>query len=203
MTSNNTIKACLMLCPSLFKSKFSVLNHLFLVSGNGYKWDNGELVSTETKVPTIEEAIVRELNDPFQYENMKPFIGLYMDDLLYDCVNMESVENCIDIATSEVVDVFKRHNKRKSDNILQIMKCDEMLNNPLVFNEEEDLYPLSKYSAILNIPYDVTDEWMLCIKDFYTFMMNSGEKMIKEYREKYQTEFNQIDKRIQIWEKTN
>lgn len=203
MTSNNTIKTCLMLYPSLFKSKFSVLNHLFLVNGNGYEWDSGELVSTETNVPTIEEAIVRELNDPFQYETMKPFIGLYMDDLLYDCVNMESVENCINTATSEVVDVFKRHNKRKSDNILQIIKCDELLNSPLVFNEEEDLYPLSKYSAILNIPYNVTDDWMLCIKDFYTFMMNSREEKIKEYIEKYKTEFNQIDKIIQIWEKKN
>lgn len=30
--------------PSLFRTRFDILNHLFLVIGNGYKWRNGQLV---------------------------------------------------------------------------------------------------------------------------------------------------------------
>jgi hypothetical protein len=50
MNVENTIKASILAYPRLYKdinyeySRQKVLDHLFIVNGNGYEWENGELV---------------------------------------------------------------------------------------------------------------------------------------------------------------
>jgi hypothetical protein len=44
MTYEQTLKRCMELYPSLFIDENSVLHHLFFVNGNGYEWENGQLV---------------------------------------------------------------------------------------------------------------------------------------------------------------
>lgn len=58
MTVKQTLKSCILLYPTIFKNKWDVYHHLFIVNGNGYAWKKGELVSSEKDaIPTIEEAI--------------------------------------------------------------------------------------------------------------------------------------------------
>ena len=49
MTIKDTIKSMIIMCPRIFPTKLSVYNHLFLTIGNGYRWENGELISEDDK----------------------------------------------------------------------------------------------------------------------------------------------------------
>ena len=62
MKVKDAVKASIMLYPTIQKTKLDVYEHMFLVIGNGYDWVNGELVA-EKRVPTVQEAIEKELND--------------------------------------------------------------------------------------------------------------------------------------------
>lgn len=57
-----TIQDCFDNYPGLFKERADVLNHLFCVIGNGYKWIDGELVDiccpTETEIHELEAHLV-------------------------------------------------------------------------------------------------------------------------------------------------
>lgn len=50
MTFKDTIKSIIIMFPRLFSTKLSVYNHLFLTNGNGYRWENGELIMEETQI---------------------------------------------------------------------------------------------------------------------------------------------------------
>jgi hypothetical protein len=45
MTPQQTIYAALYNYPSLFSNKAEVMQHMFCVIGNGYQWEDGELVA--------------------------------------------------------------------------------------------------------------------------------------------------------------
>lgn len=57
-----TIQDCFDNYPGLFKERADVLNHLFCVIGNGYEWENGELVDnympTNSEIKDLESHLV-------------------------------------------------------------------------------------------------------------------------------------------------
>ena len=67
MTIKDTIKSMIIMCPRLFSTKLSVYNHLFLTIGNGYRWENGELISEDDKVIIYRNQYINELSE-IQYK---------------------------------------------------------------------------------------------------------------------------------------
>ena len=51
MTCEETIQSLFDHFPTLFKDRSDALNHLFCVIGNGYRWENGALVSDQDMPP--------------------------------------------------------------------------------------------------------------------------------------------------------
>lgn len=50
MTLEETIQEMYNKYPILFQERRDCLNHLFCVIGNGYEWENGELISCDRKI---------------------------------------------------------------------------------------------------------------------------------------------------------
>jgi hypothetical protein len=66
----------------------------------------------------------------------------------------------------------------------------------LYITTEEELYPLCKYSKILNIPDDIKDDWKDAIKEFLDFIMTSEENEVIIYRNQYINELSEIQYKI-------
>lgn len=56
MDVNRTIAGMIHTFPSLFKNRTQALHHLFCVNGNGFEWENGELVDFYTDEQRAEYA---------------------------------------------------------------------------------------------------------------------------------------------------
>jgi hypothetical protein len=64
MTVKESLRISLLLYPSILQNKWAVYHHWFAVNGNGYEWENGELVDIcGEKNVTITEAINKPKRD--------------------------------------------------------------------------------------------------------------------------------------------
>lgn len=178
MTIKDTIKSMIIMCPKLFPTKLSVYNHLFLTNGNGYRWENGELISLDDEENcSIEDGLEALFNDELQY------------DLL---------EGYLDITTNaeDIINYFKRRNKEKLELVKVIINYKKIINEQLYITNKEKLYPLCKYAKILNIPDNIKYDWKEAIKEFLDFIFTSEEEEIVEYREKYKNELSEVEYKI-------
>lgn len=58
MTLEKQIRQSLLLHPSIFPNRWAVLHHLFIVNGNGYEWQDGELIDpTDQPEPTMADIV--------------------------------------------------------------------------------------------------------------------------------------------------
>ena len=181
MTLKDTVKSILIMYPLISPSKLSVYSHLFLTIGNGYEWINGELVSSEdSENCTIEKGLEELFNDEYQYQLLESYLDMYISNF-YD--------------PKEFVSYLKRENKQKLKLVKRILNAENIVEEELhMSNEEEEiLYPLCKYSAILNIPTDIKDDWKKGIEELYNYIMTSQEPKVVEYREKYNRELKTIE----------
>ena len=64
-TINDTVKLALLSYPTLFSSASDVLHHLFCVNGNGYYWENGELIGGEDTSTIDSNALAEKGRDNF------------------------------------------------------------------------------------------------------------------------------------------
>ena len=95
MTFKDTIKSMIIMYPLLFQTKLSVYNHLFLTIGNGYRWENGELISEDDEENcSIEDGLEALFNDKLQYD--------FLEDYLEAATDSE-----------DIINYFKRRNKEK------------------------------------------------------------------------------------------
>lgn len=180
MTLKETVKSNLIMHPLISPSKLSVYNHLFLTIGNGYKWINGELISSEdSENCTIEKGLEKLFNDEYQYELLASYLDMYIPNL---------------DDPKELVSYLKRENKQNFKLVKRILNAENIVEEELhMSNKEDELYPLSKYSAILNIPTDIKDDWKKGIEELYNYIMTSQEPKVVEYREKYNRELKTIE----------
>jgi hypothetical protein len=190
MTVKDTLKEMVLTYPRIFNSKLSLYNHLFLTVGNGYVWFNGELCdsiindfqiiekSNENMIndyQIIEKSIENVLTDNFSYDLMDPYL-----------------DTCEE--TKSIIEYFKIFNKNRLKEIKTILNVDDIINENLEYSllkkQDEEmlgepfLYPLSQYSAILNIPNDIKNDWKEAIKEFYNFIIKSQDENIIKYKEK-------------------
>lgn len=195
MTVKDTLKDMILTYPRIFNSKLSLYNHLFLTVGNGYVWFNGELcdryndgIMTKSFIndyQIIEKSIEKVLNDDFSYDLMESYL-----------------DTCKE--TKSIIEYFKNFNKNSLKQIKTILNTDNIINENLDYSliKEYDeyigmkqyqiLYPLSEFSAILNIPDNIKEDWKKAIKEFYDFIITSQDENIIKYKEKNSDLLNTI-----------
>lgn len=150
MNVYNTVKRNLMLYPSIFKNKWDIYHHLFIVNGNGYEWKRGELIDFEdTRIPSTKYIVDKAFNLHFKHSCV-----LKIDVLLKNA--LESTKN--DIITA--LDWEKN---------IDIFECDR-----------DKIYPICQYSQLLNIPKNVREDWKLAAKDMLEWLTDNHKKTSKE-----------------------
>lgn len=184
MTFKDTIKSMIIMHPLIFPTKLSVYDHLFLTNGNGYRWENGELISLDYNKTnySVEDGLEALFNNEYQYQLLESYISNFDDP-------------------KEFVSYLKKENKQKLKLVKRILNAENIVEEELhMSNKEEEilhlLYPLSKYSAILNIPTDIKDDWKDAIKEFLDFIMTSEEDKVIKYRNQYINELSEIQYKI-------
>lgn len=205
MKVKDAVKASLMLYPTIQKTKLDVYEHMFLVIGNGYDWVNGELVA-EKRVPTVQEAIEKELNDNFQYDLIRDYnVSWNLNEF---AIEVQEEGELIDESTKDsitekyaqkITDRFKYHLETKNRNIQIILNAKKIAEEELHYvedpetaerakfvNETIELYPLSeRYSYLLNTPDDIKDDWRDAIIEFCDYLLTSEDDIAERYREEY------------------
>ena len=148
--------------PMLFPNALSAYDHLFCVVGNGYEWKDGELVHTSKiskrfRNMTVKDAVLallkEDLVDEWKDKNSttRRFAKAYepLDDLSnYIAKNGEDV-------IESVKSIFDIEKRMKDFSIPKYRRQ--------YFKDEFKFYPISKYSAICNIPDDVQPDWLNAI----------------------------------------
>lgn len=179
MTIKDTIKSMIIMHPLIFPTKLSVYNHLFLTNGNGYRWENGELISLDYNKTnySVEDGLEALFNNEFQYSLLETYLTITTD-------------------TEDVINYFKRVNKEKLALTKVILNFKKIMNEKLYITNEEELYPLCKYSAILNIPDNIKNDWKDAIKEFLDYIMTSEENEVIIYRNQYINELSEIQYKI-------
>lgn len=183
--------------PSISGNKLDVYDHLFLTIGNGYDWVNGELIEPSNEKPnviSIEEAIDNLFNDEYRIDLTTDRMFFYIGEL-----NKEE---------KVVKESLQYDLKRYAQDVKTIINAEKLVNQslfeiePIISLEglepECTLYPLSKYSKIMNIPDDIKPDWLDGIKELMDYLLNSDFPSVVEYRTTYKNELNQIVQRIEI-----
>ena len=181
--------------PSISGNKLDVYDHLFLTIGNGYDWVNGELIDPYNKrlnILSIEDAIDNLFNNESR-------IDLTTDRMFFYIGELNKGEKV-------VKESLQYDLKRYAQDVKTIINAEKLVNQNLFEIEpiisldglepKCTLYPLSKYSAIMNIPDDIKPDWLNGIKELLEYLLNSEFPSVVEYRTTYKNELNQVAERI-------
>ena len=178
MTVKDTIKSMITMHPRLFSTKLSVYDHLFLTNGNGYKWENGQLISKDDEENcSIDDGLEALFNDELQNDFLESYLEVTTD-------------------SEDIINYCKRKNKEKLELAKVIVNHENIINEKLYITNEEILYPLCEYSRILNIPDDIKDDWKDAIIEFLDFIMTSEENEVIIYRNQNINELSEIQYKI-------
>lgn len=135
--------------PSLFTSKADCYRHLFLVNGNGYDWEGGELISIGSSKtgPDFkdEDDAVKEHGEKFgTMENYEKVFG----HKEHDYIRLETRRNNI-------------HIQFALDNIDMIMRSEMIM-----FGSSSTIhYSGWNYSLLMHVPEDVKPDWLEVVNE--------------------------------------
>lgn len=190
MTTKDTVRENLLNYPILFKNALDVYDHLFCVCGNGYRWKDGELVSTsthrrlKTKAGAALYQIKKLITDRMQWKVLMRLVGL---------VNAaRTMMRRARLIVSRVLDVDK--------NIVDLSIKDDEEMAKHFGDYKFSFYPLSSYSTICNLPDDIKLDWLQAAKKMYGIMianldaMNGGEELLPSVKERIE----ELEKNRQI-----
>ena len=134
MNVTDTFWQCFNLYPSLFQRRADVINHLFFVIGNGYRWHGGELIDggrQKTLDEITEDRIAREVQDLSRVQ-----LAQTAARILGDPIPTE-------------------------DEVLEEQLNEEFAYKiGPVRSKPRDYYPVCEYSKICNVPDDVRPDWL-------------------------------------------
>lgn len=153
MSFRNHLRKMMLTYPSLFTNAIQAYDQLFLTIGNGYEWQNGELVCDDENslCDTVEEAVNRIKDDYFK-----------------------RIEDIYGISEEVFTGIIERYKKEVENYLYNIFHIEDIMEDLTV--PEFKFYSLSKYSAIANIPDDVHYDWIKAIKDFVDILDNNSDK---------------------------
>lgn len=204
MTVRDTVIDMIRRHPLITKNKVDAYDHLFMTVGNGYEWVDGELVywNKEQRFKIgIESAIHDRLFGNDKDILMTTIFKSHLNDVRYDFLETpDSLEQdmIIDVKAGELTDRMISQKVRLMGQISKILHAEEEADKACWMHNESDLYDLSGYSKICNIPNDITDDWKEAIVEFYNFIMTDSHLKIIEYRKKYGERITEVlkDKNI-------
>lgn len=154
-------KALMDAYPTLFVDEDDVLDHLFFVNGNGFKWVDGELTDGDD---TPEKVVQRSReNNQQRYEaeverNRREGCDTsYMEQLLYD--DLHKTPACI----------RRREKKTRIDQARRYGLEYGVIRNGIVIRS---LYPLCEYAKILHVPADVKPDWLAAARKAYEMALS-------------------------------
>lgn len=169
MTLKDTVRNALLKYPIMYRNAFDVYHHLFCVNGNGYKWENGELVGKSDIPPisSVNEAIIsylkENLTDGFHIKLIKAAMkGNILEKHFNGVIN--GVENIMNIE------------EREKD--FSAPKC-ETLNPRATF----EFYPLCKHAKMVCFPDDIKEDWLEGIKKMVQLIDDNPHYATSEDRE--------------------
>ena len=169
MSFKEHLRKVMLTYPRSFPAPICVYDHLFLTIGNGYVWQDGELVYDDENslCDTVEEAIDNIKNYYFELVKEIHAIHTKKDGTFDNIVNSYIKE------TTRYI-----HNILNIDDMLEDMSIPNIYDPALKEGEENKFkfYGLSKYSAIANIPDDVHYDWIKAIKDFVDILDKNKDK---------------------------
>ena len=177
MKVQDQLRKSLLNFPMLFPNALSVYDHLFCVIGNGYEWKDGELVHSgeenkrfsnmtvkDAVLALLQEALVDDWKD--ETSTVRQFAKAYepLDDLSnYIARHGENV-------VENVKGIFDVENRIKDFSI-------PTFKGLKFYNGEFKFYPISKYSAICNIPDDIKPDWLQAIIQFIDIMVANPDRV--------------------------
>lgn len=152
MTYKDTVITLLKLFPNIMGSRLDVDNHLFAVGGNGYHWENGELVLAEG---------VSKINTELAVKG-------YISELIEHLEDTAPIYRKIDEKATGYMFKAKRAEALKCiDNIFNAEKNFEKYEFTF---EDGHIYPISKNFLTENIPNDVKPDWKEAIEHFNNYV---------------------------------
>lgn len=179
MTPKETVRENLLNYPLLFKNALDVYDQLFCVIGNGYKWKDGELVSTslDKVVKTKAGAVLHQIKEFFRdkmFWRTAKLIGLFKA--------IEMKVKRTHMLVSRILDVDK--------NIVDFSIKDDEEKAKYFKDYKFSFYPLFSSSAICNLPDDIKTDWLEAAKKMYEIMvanpdaMDGGEEWLPVIKER-------------------
>ena len=202
MNVQDTVKRMLMIYPSVSINAIDVYNHLFCTIGNGFRWEDGELVEISDvplNVPTLYEAI----DNAMQFEMVENPYSLFESTQVTYRMRHNGYDD-----QEEIVKSFstKMYNMLK-ESVSLICRTEERLNDfeaptrkryPEIFmkNYEFNLYGLCSYSEICNLPDDIKPDWLEAAERMLNFIKNHSETWRKNQEAEYNKWIPKIEERI-------
>lgn len=134
MTFLETEQDCFKYYPSLFETRNDVINQLFFVIGNGYDWLDGGLISGDQEPKLLPEERSKNSLEKL-LESFENFDKKYKD--------FEEKYKDDD----SLKDFFKKFKEVK-------------IEKEISSANKNDFYPICEYSKIVNIPNNITKDWL-------------------------------------------
>ena len=169
MNFNDTLEDCLMMCPAIFPNALTVYDHLFLVCGNGYEWNDGELVSRDEyslgRKHTTQEAIEKQIRFYF-LDNMSNYVGNIVERIELGVDFAEKMhKHCCEQVIGYINDIFDVENRKKD---FSFESADKAFCRVCGFKYK--LYGLSDYSKLASLPDDITNDWLAAAEKMYEIL---------------------------------
>ena len=184
MRYEETIQECYDKFPSLFVSRWQVLNQFFCVIGNGYEWINGELVAMKYGDEEEDPNYYPELDENGRAHQPKKRLFIELEKWYAEIYKNAGIE--MPVYSPHIKEMLESKGikiETTSDRI--IADVAKHIND--ASDENIDLYPLSEYSAIFNIPENIKSDWMEGIKEIVRLLLihgHGGEKVdMNEWQE--------------------
>lgn len=178
MTVKNTIKACIFTYPLLFKTKFDVFEHLFLVCGNGYEWKDGQLVSLDKNILSKTEGL-KHICENFQ-----------KDISIVNHIENDLAEN---IFIKAKVDMLIDKLKTIADFNIDEDNIEQYLNE----HKNKKLYPASfSFCVLKDVSEDIADDWRQAIIEYIDFL-NTHKELLQNETVKEWDKFLEVKNKLE------
>jgi len=153
MTVETTLQKMFDEFPTLFSTRQECYNHLFCTVGNGYCWKWGQIV----------EDVYGLENNKEEHEN--------------DYIHPKVLK-----AEQSLANIKMKQNEDKE--LYELKRLDDLEDYNIDIGEydpnKNHWYPISKYSLINEIPYDVKPDWEKAIIECIEMLKNDGITITKE-----------------------
>jgi hypothetical protein len=187
MNFEKTLRNSLMMYPSIHPNALTVYDHLFCVVGNGYHWEDGELVKMEEKEATLREAIVKSLNRIIDSDILS-FIFCEIEVFGSEHVK-KLIKHRLEEASKEVDMIFDIDIRMQDFSFETIDK--HFGYDKSMGAKKYELYGVFEYSKICSLPDNIKKDWLEAAERFYNFMLEHKDRV--EYSKNF---IPQIGKRI-------